>query len=683
MLSRRLRENTPLETAIGKTGEVVVEGHAIGRLDGFTFTQAMSAAGSDAKALAGAAQKALAGELDSRAYKLAQAPDEQFVLATDGVIRWQGQPVGRLMAGDEVLKPRVRIVADEQLAGAPRDAVQARIDLWLKTHIEKLLGPLFQLANAEDVSGLARGVAFQLCEALGVIERGKIADDVKSLDQPARATLRKYGVRFGAYHIYLPALLKPAPRVLATQLYALKQDGVEVQGLEVAERLAASGRTSIATEKEVARELYRLAGFRVCGERAVRVDILERLADIIRPALVWRAGSPGVKPAAATEGFGFVVTPAMTSLAGCSGDDFASVLRALGYRMEKRPKPAQPPPVVEAPAADTPAAETPGAETPVAETPGADTPSADTPGAHTPSAETATAEAQAEDVAAGEMALIEAAPTESALAAEAASVDPTPADAAPIADVPIETAPEATHAEFVSAEPVPAPVLHHVPEGLGEAAEPPVEAATPPAETIVAESAGQAPDQAAQTTVMTEGPEFIEVWRPGRPEGQRRPRPQRPPREGSRRRDHRRGESPTSPVAAASAESAPAASGDTATPAAADATPTTEQRKPWRRRDGSSDRGDQRQDRPERSARPQRSPDRPQRDDRRPHRGDRNRAERGAPRGDRPDRDPDLRAKYIKGRDGRDRREAQPDPNSPFAKLAALKAQLEANKEPT
>ena len=34
----------------------------------------------------------------------------------------------------------------------------------------------------------------------------------------------------------------------------------------------------------------------------------------------------------------------MTSLAGCSGEDFASVLRSLGYRMEKRPKPADPPP---------------------------------------------------------------------------------------------------------------------------------------------------------------------------------------------------------------------------------------------------------------------------------------------------------------------------------------------------
>src|SRR5436309_3329229 len=37
VLMRRLRENTMLETEISKTGEVVVEGHAIGRLDGFQF----------------------------------------------------------------------------------------------------------------------------------------------------------------------------------------------------------------------------------------------------------------------------------------------------------------------------------------------------------------------------------------------------------------------------------------------------------------------------------------------------------------------------------------------------------------------------------------------------------------------------------------------------------------------
>src|ERR1044071_7834919 len=49
VLMRRMRENTALETDIRKTGEVVVEGHVIGRLDGFTFAPDASSGGSDAK----------------------------------------------------------------------------------------------------------------------------------------------------------------------------------------------------------------------------------------------------------------------------------------------------------------------------------------------------------------------------------------------------------------------------------------------------------------------------------------------------------------------------------------------------------------------------------------------------------------------------------------------------------
>ena len=251
VLMRRLRENAVLDAEISKSGEVVVEGHGIGRLDGFTFTPDSSSASSEAKALAGAAQKALAGEINTRATRLAQAADGQLVLATDGTIRWLGQPVGKLVAGEDVLKPRLRIIADERLTGAPRDAVQARLDLWLKSHIERLLEALFRLAAAEDVTGIARGVAFQLAEALGVLDRQRVAEEVKGLDQPTRATLRKYGVRFGAYHIYIPALLKPGPRVLATQLWALKHGNPETKGLEGITQLAASGRTSIAADKDI------------------------------------------------------------------------------------------------------------------------------------------------------------------------------------------------------------------------------------------------------------------------------------------------------------------------------------------------------------------------------------------------------------------------------------------------
>ena len=178
-----------MNTEIGKTGEVIVEGHVIGRLDGFTFAPEAAEAGSDAKALQATAQKALAGEIDARAEKLAAAPDEQFVLTSDGTIRWTGDAVAKLVAADDALHPRLRIIADERLTGAPREAVQTRLDLWLKTHIEKLLGPLFDLAKAEDITGIARGIAFQLIEALGVLERAKIAAEMKDLDQPSRATL--------------------------------------------------------------------------------------------------------------------------------------------------------------------------------------------------------------------------------------------------------------------------------------------------------------------------------------------------------------------------------------------------------------------------------------------------------------------------------------------------------------
>jgi ATP-dependent RNA helicase SUPV3L1/SUV3 len=353
VLMRRLRENTRLETEVKESGEVVVEGHVIGRLQGFEFAADASGGGPDAKALRAAAQKALAGEIEKRAEEIDKAGNDKIVLANDGLLRWNGEAVARLLSGDLALKPRTLLIADEQLTGAARDKVAARIEKWLEAHIEKLLGPLNALTKAEDVTGMARGVAFQLVESLGVLDRVNVADEVKGLDQEARGQLRKYGVRFGAHHIYIPALLKPAPRQLALLLWALKHGGLNQKGMSELPALAASGRTSIPNDKEIQKSLYRAAGYRVAGTRAVRVDILERLADLIRPAIAWKPGATGERPQGAIDGFGFTVSVGMTSLVGCAGEDFASILKALGYRMDRRPAP------VETKPADTSAEATP------------------------------------------------------------------------------------------------------------------------------------------------------------------------------------------------------------------------------------------------------------------------------------------------------------------------------------
>jgi ATP-dependent RNA helicase SUPV3L1/SUV3 len=190
-----------------------------------------------------------------------------------------------------------------------------------------------------------------------------VAEEVKGLDQDVRAKMRKLGIKFGAYHIYVPASLKPAPRELAIILYALKNGGVRQPGVAELPQIVLSGRTSFLVDPEVNPRLYEVAGFKVAGKRAVRVDILERLADIIRPLIALDPQRhQGEPPPGAAEGNGFRVTVEMTSLLGTAGEDFASILTSLGYRVRRTPKPAVPAETAEATPVEPVAAEAAPAE---------------------------------------------------------------------------------------------------------------------------------------------------------------------------------------------------------------------------------------------------------------------------------------------------------------------------------
>jgi len=337
VLMRRLRENAMLEAEISVNGDVFVEGHHIGQLAGFRFMADASADGPDAKAVLAAAQKALSLEFEARAARLHASGNSDFAIGADGTVRWLGDPVAKLVSGDHILKPRTILLADEQLTGSARDFVVARIDRFVNHHIATILKPLDDLTRAEDLDGLARGLAFRIAENLGVLFRRDVAEMIKDLDQSARASLRKYGIRFGAYHIFMPALLKPAPAELVTLLWALANDGFTRSGYGDVTPLLAAGRTSVATDPEIDREFYRLAGFRFLGKRAVRIDILERLADLIRPALQWKPGTQGARPEAAYDGRRFITTTGMLSILGATQDDIEEILKGLGYRADTVP----------------------------------------------------------------------------------------------------------------------------------------------------------------------------------------------------------------------------------------------------------------------------------------------------------------------------------------------------------
>lgn len=438
VLMKRLRENAMLEAEISVNGDVFVEGHHVGQLTGFRFTPVSGTEGPDAKAVQAASQKALALEFEARAARIHAAGNSDLAISADGLVRWLGDPVARLSGSDHVMRPRVILLADEQLTSNARDHVAARIERFVNHHISTILKPLDDLSRAEDLQGLAKGLAFQLVENLGVLFRRDVTEEVKSLDQDARASMRRYGVRFGAYHIFVPALLKPAPAELITLLWALKNDGLDKPGYGDLIPVLAAGRTSVVTDPAFERMFYKLAGFRFLGKRAVRIDILERLADIIRPLLQWKPGQ-AARPEGAYDGRRFTTTTAMLSILGATLEDMEEILKGLGYRADAVKAEEATAFLAQQDASSAPAPQAAAEAT-------ADHDDADSAAGDEPSAETAETTAAAEE-AAPTVAVAETAPASSDAAA------PASAETA-------EVSAELPGAEVVVAEPVePKPVL--------------------------------------------------------------------------------------------------------------------------------------------------------------------------------------------------------------------------------
>jgi ATP-dependent RNA helicase SUPV3L1/SUV3 len=338
-LMRGLKEKDELVAEIGQDGAVHVEKQYVGRLQGFRFFPDAQAEGIHGKATRTAAAQVLARELAMRARRVAAAKNDAFKLSPRGLILWRDEEVGRLEPGDDLLKPVVVIAADEAMGAADKEKVQERLTTWVADTVAERLKPLLEMANAKDLTGLARGIAFRLSEGLGVLRREAVAEEVRALDQPARAQLRGYGVRFGAFNIYFPALLKPAAVELSLALWLLKQ-GTQ-GGLDPANppALPRPGLTSVVVDANLPEAYYHVAGFHPCGTRAVRIDILERLADQIRPLVAWRPdpASSNPPPKGATGDGGFRVMPDMMSILGCSLSDVGEILQKLGFRLERIP----------------------------------------------------------------------------------------------------------------------------------------------------------------------------------------------------------------------------------------------------------------------------------------------------------------------------------------------------------
>jgi ATP-dependent RNA helicase SUPV3L1/SUV3 len=336
VLMRRLAKKEKLMASVEDDGAIHVEGEFVGHIKGLSFFADASVMTAEGRSLKQAAQQMLQTELAARANALAMTADPELKVTRHGIVLWQGNEVGRLSAGDQRFRPRVTVTADSMLPAAERSAVQERLEKLATRHIASLLEPLLKLEDGEGFDGMARGIAYRLAESFGVLRRSDVQDEVKSLSQDDRAKLRVHGVRFGAFSVFVPTLLKPAATELRLLLWWLAQNPGDALPLEFPAP-PANGLTSVAVDPSKPEGFYAVCGYRVCKSRAVRVDMLERLADLIRDRVFWKARIPEeARPIGSIEGGGFTVVPEMMSLIGCSGEEFAAILESLDYRSIKK-----------------------------------------------------------------------------------------------------------------------------------------------------------------------------------------------------------------------------------------------------------------------------------------------------------------------------------------------------------
>ncbi len=310
-LLRGMGDRKDLLGSITGEGDILVEGQYVGQLKGLSFTPDVADPGAESRAVKSAANRVLAREVAILAAHLANAADGEITWREDNRLWWRDAPVARPTPGTSPLRPVVALLPVDHVEGVLRERVRHRLDDWLGAEIGRRMAPLVRLAEAE-LSGPARGIAYQLVESLGAVPRERVAELIGSLDADGRAALKALGVRLGFIDVYLAAQLKPARAETALRLWATRT------GCEVEVDPPAGGRVSAPVDDRVPEDLLRARGYRVIGARAYRIDMIDRLAAQAMGAAKREPLAPDHR---------------MMSMIGCGADELGEVLGALGYRV--------------------------------------------------------------------------------------------------------------------------------------------------------------------------------------------------------------------------------------------------------------------------------------------------------------------------------------------------------------
>ena len=315
VLAKGLKQDIIFETKIVKDEKVMINQQYIGSLKGLRLELdfKVDALEADIKSLKKAARHNVGPEIIKR---IKQIIDTGLIeLKEDFKIYWKNHAIAKLLPGSDYLNPQINLIIDEMIENDEKLKLTLYLQKWIFKKIETELTSLIDLKNIKESNTEVRALAYHLYENNGVVKREEVSEFLKKINQDERKKLRRIGVKFGRYHIFLFKLFKPSSVSLRILLWKNYND----KNLNLSP--PTFGLNFLEEKEKIDKNFMLLCGFEKFDKFYVRIDILERLFIMILNSN---------KDDKINE---IKLIPEMLNLLGCNKENFKKLIKNMNYKI--------------------------------------------------------------------------------------------------------------------------------------------------------------------------------------------------------------------------------------------------------------------------------------------------------------------------------------------------------------
>ena len=319
VLAKGLKQDILFDTQILDEEKVMINQQYIGHLKGLKLeldlkTDALDA---DIKSLKKAARQNVSPEIIKR---ISQIIETGLIELKDNFeIYWKNYPIAKLTPGSDYLNPQIHLIIDDMIEHDEKLKLNTYLQKWINEKIKTELKSLIELKNIKESNPELRALSYHLYENNGVVKRENVSNYLNKLDQEQRKKLRRIGVKFGRYHIFLFNLFKPS----SVSLRILLWKSFNEKNLNLLP--PTFGLNFLEEKGEIDKEFMLLCGFEKFDKFFVRIDILERLFILILNSN--KEKNNEIK-----------LIPEMLNLLGSNKENFIKLLQSMGYNIYKKEK---------------------------------------------------------------------------------------------------------------------------------------------------------------------------------------------------------------------------------------------------------------------------------------------------------------------------------------------------------